>query len=69
MPGLTGSDLARRMLQIRPDIPIILCTCYSNMINESSAKSLGIKEFVMKPMTKNTIAKILRKVLDGSVIE
>ncbi len=64
MPGMTGADLARRMLQIRPDIPIILCTGYSNLIDEKTAKSLGVKEFTLKPLTKGTIAKLLRKVLD-----
>ncbi len=66
MPGINGSDLARRMLQIRPDIPIILCTGYSNLIDEKTAKSFGIKEFAMKPLTKATIAKLLQKVLDDS---
>ncbi|MEA3280872.1 MAG: response regulator, partial [Thermodesulfobacteriota bacterium] len=65
MPNMTGSDLARRMMQIRPDIPIILCTGYSNLIDEDSAKGLGIKEFVLKPLTKNVIAKLIRKVLDA----
>ncbi len=65
MPGMTGSDLARRILQIRPDIPIILCTGYSNLIDEEKAKSLGIKEFAVKPLTKGKIAKLLRKVLDA----
>nr|MBF0223526.1 response regulator [Desulfobulbaceae bacterium] len=65
MPDMTGSDLARRMMQIRPDIPIILCTGYSNLIDEDSAKGLGIKEFALKPMTKGTISKLIRKVLDG----
>lgn len=65
MPGITGSDLARRFLQIRPDIPIILCTGYSNLIDEVSAKAVGIREFALKPLTKGVIAKLIRKVLDG----
>ncbi|MFT5727001.1 MAG: PAS domain S-box-containing protein [Desulforhopalus sp.] len=64
MPGITGADLARRMLQIRPDIPIILCTGYSNLIDEFSAKAIGIKEFAFKPLAKKDIAKLVRKVLD-----
>ncbi len=64
MPDMIGSDLARRMMQIRPDIPIILCTGYSNLIDENSAKGLGIKEFALKPLTKGTISKLVRKVLD-----
>jgi PAS domain S-box-containing protein len=64
MPGMTGSDLARRMLQIRPGIPIILCTGYSTIISEEKAKSLGIKGFAMKPLAKNELAALIRKVLD-----
>ncbi len=64
MPDMTGSDLARRMLQIRPDIPIILYTGYSTLIDEKSAKAMGIKEFVLKPITKRVISKLIQKVLD-----
>lgn len=66
MPGMTGSDLSRRILQIRPDIPIILCTGYSNLISEEQAQSLGIKGFAMKPLSKKEIAKLIRKVLKGA---
>jgi PAS domain S-box-containing protein len=66
MSGLTGMDLARQILQIRPDIPIILCTGYSTLISEEQAKAQGIKGFVMKPMSKKVIATLLRKVLDES---
>ncbi len=65
MPGMTGMDIVRRMLQIRSDIPIILCTGYSNIVNEEQAKSYGIKGFIMKPMTKKNLAALLRKVLDA----
>jgi len=64
MPGLTGSDLARRMLQIRPGMPIILCTGYSSLISKEKASSLGIKGFAMKPLARKDIAAIIRKVLD-----
>lgn len=65
MPGMTGTDLARRMLLIRPDLPIILCTGYSNLISEASAKVIGIREFALKPLTKSSIGQLVRKVLDG----
>lgn len=63
MPGLTGIDLARRMLQIRPDLPIILCTGYSNLVDEALARAWGIKGFAMKPLTKKDIAALLREAL------
>jgi two-component system cell cycle sensor histidine kinase/response regulator CckA len=66
MPGMTGLDMARRMLQIRHNIPIILCTGYSARVDEEKAKSQGIKEFAMKPLNNSTIARLIRKVLDAA---
>ena len=65
MPEMTGSDLARRMLQIRPETPIILCTGYSSQISEEQAKSFGVKGFAIKPIAKNDIAVLIRDVLDN----
>jgi PAS domain S-box-containing protein len=65
MPGMTGIDMARRMLQIRPGMPIILCTGYSSLISEDKAKSFGIKGFANKPLAKKDIAMLIRKVLAG----
>lgn len=64
MPGMTGVDLACKMLAIQATIPIILCTGYSNLIDDESTKDLGIKELALKPLSKNTIAKLIRKALD-----
>ncbi|MGE4559249.1 MAG: PAS domain S-box protein [Desulfobulbus sp.] len=65
MPGMTGIDLARNLLQKRPELPIILCTGYSSLINEQRARSHGIKGFAMKPMSNKGLAQLLRNVLDG----
>ena len=65
MPGMTGYELARRILQIRPNIPIILCTGYSATISEEQAKAIGVKEFALKPLVRNDIARIIRKALDN----
>jgi len=43
-------------MQIRPDIPIILCSGYSSLIDEDTAKGIGIKEYALKPLTKEVIA-------------
>ncbi len=64
MPGLTGSELALRMLQIRPELSIILCTGYSSIISKEKAMAMGIKGFVPKPFTRQDIALIIRKVLE-----
>ena len=64
MPEMTGVELAGEILAIRADMPVILCTGYSLTANEESAKAAGIRAFVMKPLTKNEIARTIRKVLD-----
>jgi len=63
MPDMTGADLAQQRLLIRPELPIILCTGYSNLITGEDAKKYEIKGFIMKPFAKNEIVALLRKVL------
>jgi len=63
MPNMTGIDLARELLKIRPDIPIILCTGFSENMSEERAKSIGIRRFVMKPLFKKDLARVIREVL------
>jgi len=59
--------LAKQILEIRPDTPIILCTGYSSVVNEVKAQQLGIREYLMKPVDKKNLARLLRKVLAGDV--
>ena len=63
MPNMTGKDLAKEIMSIRSDIPIILCTGFSEQIDEVKAKEMGIS-FVMKPIILSQIANTIRKVLD-----
>jgi len=65
MPELTGLDLAREMIVIRPDTPIILCTGFRHLVDADSAGAAGIRSFSMKPLTKREIAKTVMDVLDG----
>lgn len=67
MPVLTGLQLAGEMRRIRPDIPIVLCTGFSDTINDENYKDHGINAYVMKPMVKKEIAAVIRKVLDGGI--
>ena len=64
MPGMTGVDLAQKVLQIRPGLPIILCTGYSSQVSEETVKSYGIRGFALKPLAKKDIAVLIRKLLD-----
>ena len=64
MPNMTGEKLAQEIISIRPDIPIILCTGFSERIDRERARALGIKEFLMKPALNRDIAQTVRNVLD-----
>lgn len=64
MPGMTGVVLAQKLLEVRPDIPIILCTGYSEHISEEEAKRIGVREFVMKPFEMAVLAERIRAALD-----
>jgi len=64
MPIMTGEMLAKELMNIRPDLPIILCTGYSEELSEKRAKELGIKKFAMKPLEIRDLANTVRKVLD-----
>ncbi len=64
MPEITGMGLAKRMLEVRGDLPIILFTGYSETVSPEMAKAAGIREFVMKPFAKREVAETVRRVLD-----
>ena len=65
MPHMTGVELARRIIEIRPDIPIILATGFSAMVTPEKARTVGIRELVMKPISIKDLAMTVRKVLDA----
>ncbi len=64
MPNMTGNRLAQELLAVRPDIPIIICTGFSERINEENIAAAGIKGFLMKPVVVSEMAKMVRSVLD-----
>jgi signal transduction histidine kinase/ActR/RegA family two-component response regulator len=65
MPKMTGDQLARRMMDIKPQIPVILCTGFNEAISEEKALAMGIDKFVMKPIVKDELANTIRTVLDN----
>ncbi|MCE5265346.1 MAG: PAS domain S-box protein [Deltaproteobacteria bacterium] len=68
MPNLTGVELAQELLSIRPDLPVILCSGFSETVTPQTARSLGIREFVMKPVALDTLAKTVRRTLDEEYV-
>ena len=65
MPGMTGEKLAQELMKVRPDIPVILCTGYSQQISEQKAYALGIRAFLYKPISIEIISRTVRSVLEG----
>lgn len=64
MPELTGKELIQKVKEIQPDIPTIICTGYSSMIDEEEAKKLGANAFLMKPLDLPVLLQTIRQVLD-----
>ncbi len=65
MPNMTGAELTREVLSLRPELPIIMTTGYSETIDEEKAKRIGITKFLLKPVKKKLLANELRMVLDN----
>ena len=64
MPHMTGDQLVSEILKIRPGIPTMLCTGYSETISAEKAYKIGIRSFFMKPVDRTEFAVSVRKVLD-----
>jgi CheY-like chemotaxis protein len=64
MPGMAGDRLAQKILELRSDIPIIMCTGYNKSITEEKAKSIGISDYILKPFRMSVLADTVRKALD-----
>ncbi len=65
MPNLTGFELAQKALAIRPDLPIILCTGFSELLNKEQAQALGIRTYLMKPVSVRELGLAVRNTLDA----
>lgn len=68
MPNMMGTELARNLISIRPDIPIILCSGFPEKVCAEELKAVGIKEFIAKPVSREQISEIVRKVLDENKV-
>ncbi|MBP8980309.1 MAG: PAS domain S-box protein [Syntrophobacterales bacterium] len=65
MPNMTGAALAKEMMKIRPDIPIILTTGFSERITEEEANKIGFQTFLMKPVSLPDLAQAVKRIIDG----
>jgi len=64
MPGQTGFEVARTLLALRPELPIILCSGYSSALSPERVTAAGIREFMMKPVSLHDLAPVIRSILD-----
>ena len=65
MPGLTGDQLAEKILADAPDLPVLICSGYSDALSESQIKKIGIKALVMKPVVLPELSQTIREIFDG----
>jgi CheY-like chemotaxis protein len=66
MPNMTGDKLADKIIGIRPDIPIVLCTGYSEKFTRGQASDMGIQSFLMKPLVMQDLASTVRQALTAN---
>ncbi|MDJ0808694.1 MAG: response regulator [Desulfobacterales bacterium] len=64
MPKMTGDLLAQELMRMRPEIPVILFTGYSDLVSRERFNKLGIRDCLMKPLTRKDLAESIRRVLD-----
>jgi CheY-like chemotaxis protein len=64
MPVMTGEALGKEMMRIRPDIPVVLCTGYPDLMSTEKAAALGFRGFITKPFTLREGAELVRRVLE-----
>jgi DNA-binding NarL/FixJ family response regulator len=64
MPQLTGINLAKSLLEIRPDLPIVLCTGFSDQVNKEMLQSMGIRGLLLKPLTIHELAHSVRMAME-----
>jgi PAS domain S-box-containing protein len=65
MPGMTGIELARQLLHIRPELPVILMTGYAAMLTPERVRTLGIRELLLKPHSVRMLAEALQRAFTG----
>jgi PAS domain S-box-containing protein len=68
MPSMTGTELAQKIMTLRPDLPIILCTGYSELVSREQARAMGISDYIQKPMSMRRLTQSIRTVLEKSRI-
>lgn len=66
MPYMTGKDLASKLIEVKPDVAIILFSGHTDLINKEDALAMGVKDFYQKPLALHQVIKKVREVLDNN---
>lgn len=66
MPKMTGVDLARELVALRPGLPMLLTTGFSGRVSSDKARSMGFHDILLKPVAKNDLAATVRRALDAA---
>ena len=66
MPNMSGTELCNEINRINPNVPILICTGYSDLINEANAKAYGVKKILMKPVSSRDLAVAVKEALEGN---
>ncbi|MCK5311727.1 MAG: response regulator, partial [Desulfobacteraceae bacterium] len=64
MPHMSGDELTQKILEFRPGTPIIICTGYNERLTEIQALKMGVKKYLQKPLSNETLAVLIRTILD-----
>ncbi|MCP3898812.1 MAG: response regulator, partial [Desulfobacteraceae bacterium] len=67
MPDMNGLEFSKEIKNIRPEIPIIICTGHSSLIDEYNAKEMGIAALVIKPISMTELSKIIRDIFNDPI--
>ncbi|MBU1568011.1 MAG: PAS domain-containing protein [Proteobacteria bacterium] len=64
MPNMTGAELAREVLALRKDMPVIMVTGYGDTFDAQRARQVGIRDLILKPVKREKLQQAVRKALD-----
>ena len=65
MPGLTGVAMAQKIFTLKPRMPVIICTGFSEALTDGKARELGLAGYIMKPVVMGDFARVVRRALEG----
>jgi CheY-like chemotaxis protein len=69
MPGMSGADLAERILKVRPDLPVVMATGYGHVVTEERVRELGVRPLLQKPFSMAVLGEAIQDALSSARAE